>query len=202
AAPPASSRPFPQPDPLPRLLSWELSSVKLAQVSEPFGHSRLLNVEPLALYRCQEKGKRCSQQNKVLKKELARCCRDRRKTARRRFCHAGGAQEEGERNKPGDLVIVTIPERNVPTLPKGCSPACQQAWSSWIPATTIRASAMAGLQKSSRECRKAAGSNRNWDGPLSRRLITSMRAICSNAVGLVDRLGEFPCLLRGTMQRP
>jgi predicted dinucleotide-binding enzyme len=43
-----------------------------------------------------------------------------------------------------DLVIVTIPERNVPTLPKGL-PACQQAWSSWIPATTIRASAMAGL---------------------------------------------------------
>ena len=71
------------------------------------------------MYRCQEKGKRCSQQNKVFKKELARCCRDRRKTARRRFCRAGGAQEEGERNKPGDLVIVTIPERNVPTLPKG-----------------------------------------------------------------------------------
>jgi hypothetical protein len=36
-------------------------------VSEPFVHARLLNVEPLALYRCQEKGKRCSQQNKVFK---------------------------------------------------------------------------------------------------------------------------------------
>jgi len=29
-----------------------------------------------------------------------------------------------------------------------------------------------------------------------------MRAICSNAVGLVDRLVELPCLLRATMQRP
>jgi hypothetical protein len=82
------------------------------------------------------------------------------------------------------------------------SPACQQAWSSWIPATTIRASVMAGLWKSSRECRKAAGSNRNWNGPLSKRLITSMRAICSNAVGLADRLVELPCPLRATMQRP
>src|SRR6478672_10007574 len=78
-------------------LCWKARS---AQVSGPIVHSRLLNVEPRALYRCQEKGKRCSQQNKVFKKELARCCRDRRKTARRRFCYARGAQEEGERNKP------------------------------------------------------------------------------------------------------
>src|SRR6516165_3175636 len=33
-------------------------------------------------------------------------------------------------------------------------------------------------------------------------LITSMRAICSNAVGLVDRLVELPCPLRATMQGP
>src|SRR6478672_4451511 len=77
-------------------LCWKARS---AQVSGPIVHSRLLNVEPRALYRCQGKGKRCSQQNKVFKKELARCCRDRRKTARRRFCYARGAQEEGKRNK-------------------------------------------------------------------------------------------------------
>src|SRR6516165_1717512 len=33
-------------------------------------------------------------------------------------------------------------------------------------------------------------------------LITSMRAICSNAVGLVDRLVELHCPLRATMQGP
>src|SRR5207237_5148593 len=48
AARTASSRPFPPPDPLPRLPSWELSPVRSAQVSEPFVHSRLLNVEPRA----------------------------------------------------------------------------------------------------------------------------------------------------------
>ena len=35
-----------------------------------------------------------------------------------------------------------------------------------------------------------------------RSIAASMRAICSNAVGLVDRLVELPCPLRATMQRP
>src|SRR5262245_10198260 len=57
--------------------------------------------EPRALYRCKEERKRCSQQNKVLKKELPRCCRDRRKYARRRFCYTRRAQEERQRDKIG-----------------------------------------------------------------------------------------------------
>src|SRR6516162_1120103 len=101
-----------------------------------------------------------------------------------------------------DLVIVTIPECNVATLPKGLFVG--------VPASVVvvdtgnyyprqRDGRIVEIES---ECRKAAGSNRNWNGPLSKRLITSMRAICSNAVGLVDRLVELPCPLRVTMQRP
>src|SRR5262245_60220981 len=57
--------------------------------------------EPRALYRCKEERKRCRQQNKVLKKELPRCCRDRRKSARRRFCYTRCAQEERQGDKKG-----------------------------------------------------------------------------------------------------
>jgi len=112
------------------------------------------------------------------------------------------AVEAKDAPQGADLVIVTVPERNVPTLPAGLFAS--------VPASVVvvdtgnyyprqRDGRIAEIESGSR---KAAGSNRNWDGPLSRRLITSMRAICSNAVGLVDRLVELPCLLRATMQRP
>src|SRR4051794_21113507 len=63
--------------------------------------SSLLNVEPRALYRCKEERKRCSQKNKVLKKELPGCCRDHRKSASRRYCYIRRAQEERQRDKIG-----------------------------------------------------------------------------------------------------
>src|SRR6266550_7140977 len=42
-----------------------------------------------------------------------------------------------------DLVVVTIPQKNVPNLPAVCSPVRRSGWSSSIPATIIHANATA-----------------------------------------------------------
>ena len=42
-----------------------------------------------------------------------------------------------------DLIIVTIPQKNIPDLPPGCFTTCPTPWLSWRPATTIRGSATA-----------------------------------------------------------
>src|SRR3546814_8314001 len=62
---------------------------------------RSTRTDTLFPYTTLFRSKRRSQQNKVLKKELPRCCRDRRKSARRRFCYAKRAQEERQRDEIG-----------------------------------------------------------------------------------------------------
>src|SRR3546814_1204270 len=62
---------------------------------------RSTRTDTLFPYTTLFRSKRRSQQNKVLKKELPRCCRDRRKSARCRFCYAKRAQEERQRDEIG-----------------------------------------------------------------------------------------------------
>src|SRR5258706_8594055 len=76
------------------------ASAERAPTKRPI-HSRFLSVGPRVIKRCREKAKRCSQQNKVFEKELARCGRNCRKSTCRRFCHARCGHEEGERYKIG-----------------------------------------------------------------------------------------------------
>ena len=50
-----------------------------------------------------------------------------------------------------DVVIVTIPQKNIPDLPAGLFDGVPETWSSWTPATTIRGSATAASTGSRRD---------------------------------------------------
>ena len=63
-----------------------------------------------------------------------------------------------------DLVVVTIPLKNVASLPADPLPGRRPRWSSSIPATTTSANATAALKESRRACRKAGGSSSSWAG--------------------------------------
>src|SRR5690349_24480964 len=52
-----------------------------------------------------------------------------------------------EAARRGELVVVTIPQGKVPSLP-ACSTACPSAWWSWTPATTTRGSGTAASSRS------------------------------------------------------
>ena len=83
-----------------------------------------------------------------------------------------------------DLVIVTIPQKNVPDLPAGLfAGAGRRAWSSSTPATTTRGSATAASTGSRRACRRAAGSSSSSAGRWSRRSTTSLPSTCWSAAG-------------------
>ena len=60
-----------------------------------------------------------------------------------------------------DLVVVTIPKKNIPSLRAVCSPIHRTAWSWSILATTTRANAMGASKRSRRAYRRASGSRSN-----------------------------------------
>ena len=63
-----------------------------------------------------------------------------------------------------DLVVVTIPEKNIPTYRPACSPIRQTAWWSSILATTTRANATAASKRLKRAYRRASGWRSNSAG--------------------------------------
>jgi hypothetical protein len=72
------------------------------------------NVESPAPYRCKEKRKRRSQQNKVLKKELPRCCRDRQKSACGRFCYTRRMLRKNEPTRAKQTSLMCRLQRRIP----------------------------------------------------------------------------------------
>ena len=65
-----------------------------------------------------------------------------------------------------DLVVVTIPEKNISeSAAPVCSPILRTTWSWSILATTIRANATAASTRSRRAYLKAGGWHSNWAGP-------------------------------------
>ena len=63
-----------------------------------------------------------------------------------------------------DLVVVTIPEKNIPSLPAGLLPILRTTWSWSILATITRANATAASKRSRRAYQKAGGWLSNWAG--------------------------------------
>src|SRR6185295_4268155 len=62
-----------------------------------------------------------------------------------------------EAARRGDVVIVTIPQKNIPDLPRDLFAGVPDMWSSSTPATIIRSSAMAALTGSRKAQPKAFG---------------------------------------------
>jgi predicted dinucleotide-binding enzyme len=63
-----------------------------------------------------------------------------------------------------DLVVVTIPEKNIPDLPAGLFADTRSMWSSLILATTTRANATAASKQLRQVYRRASGSSSNSAG--------------------------------------